>query len=379
MNRLAPRLAVFLLSALAAATAGAQSGNPAARRFTTVEALRQFSGFYHLQNVVLRGEIVENNRRLVLRADEQDIRVILEDGVNTATGLAEVRGQLLDIGRLEPGDGRIPREIAGPPDGSPDANRERWPRPGEELVLRLTRVTEAQPSGTVSVRSISLEPWRYAGQKVTVSGNFRGRNLFGDLADGPGKSRYDFVLRGAEGAVWVTGLRPRGRGFDLDVNRRADSGKWVQVTGTVAQESGLVIIEGTEIALAEAQEISEADEEPDPPPVPLQPAEVVFSSPVEGEAGVNPNAPIRIQFSRGLDEASIAGRIRISYLGAPPAGPIPDTAFELSYDAATRAIELRLPEPMQRFRTLRVEVLEGLKAFDGAAVTPWTLTFSVGG
>src|SRR5690606_12575698 len=106
----------------------------------------------------------------------------------------------------------------------------------------------------------------------------------------------------------------------------------------------------------------------------------VFSSPVDGETGVNPDAPIRIQFSRGLDEASIPGNIRISYLGAPsPAAGPADTAFELSYNAGTRAIELRLPEPMQRFRTLRVEVLDGLKAFDGAPVTPWTLTFSVGG
>ena len=32
----------------------------------------------------------------------------------------------------------------------------------------------------------------------------------------------------------------------------------------------------------------------------------------------------------------------------------------------TRAIELKFAQPLERFRTLRIELLEGLKAFDGA-------------
>ena len=53
--------------------------------------------------------------------------------------------------------------------------------------------------------------------------------------------------------------------------------------------------------------------------------------------------------------------------------------FKLTYDGATRAIELRMAAPMPAFRLVRVEVLDTLKGFDGAAVTPWTLTFAVGG
>ena len=68
---------------------------------------------------------------------------------------------------------------------------------------------------------------------MTVTGNFRGRNLFGDTPAAPGDGRYDFVLRGAEGAIWVTGIRPRGRNFDLDLDRRIDTDKWVEVTGVV--------------------------------------------------------------------------------------------------------------------------------------------------
>ena len=53
--------------------------------------------------------------------------------------------------------------------------------------------------------------------------------------------------------------------------------------------------------------------------------------------------------------------------------------FEPTYDAGTRAIQLKFAQPLDAFRTVRIEVLEGLKAFDGAPVAPWMLTFSVGG
>ena len=74
--------------------------------------------------------------------------------------------------------------------------------------MRVTAVNEAEQSASTTIRALALEPWRYDGQKVTVTGNFRGRNLFGDLPGAPGKSRYDFVIRGAEGATWVSGIQP---------------------------------------------------------------------------------------------------------------------------------------------------------------------------
>jgi hypothetical protein len=38
-----------------------------------------------------------------------------------------------------------------------------------------------------------------------------------------------------------------------------------------------------------------------------------------------------------------------------------------------------MTQPFEAFRTVKVELLDGIKAFDGAPVTPWTVTFSVGG
>ena len=358
-----PALVLVVLAAVA-------SGNAqATRRLATVASLRQYPGYYHLQNVLVHGEFVEGSR-VLLRGGERDIPVLLNDA-KTTTGLAEVRGQLIDVGRLEPTDPRLTAY-----DGAREP--ERWPRPGEEVILNITGVGTAQLATTASVRGLALQPWRFEGQKVTVVGQFRGRNLFADLPSAPAKSRYDFVLRSADAAVWVTDLRPRGRGFDLSVDARVDTGRWLQVTGVVAQDRGLVTITGTTVAAATAPEAEPVEEEAAPPPPPLETAEVVFSSPYEGETDVPVASSVRIQFSRGIDPKSIDGQIRVSYAGGPPEGA-PPLEFQHTYDGGTRAIELKFAQPFERFRTLRIELLEGLKAFDGAPVRPTTITFSAGG
>jgi hypothetical protein len=350
---------------LAAAGVGAQSG---VRRLTTIDAIRLFPGFFHLQNVLLRGELAVEGARPMLRADDHEMRVVFDEGVSARGGVVDVRGLILDVGRLEPGDPRVGSYAEG-------RDADRWPRPGEELVLRVSAVADSQPAPSPSIRAISIEPWRYDGQTVTVVGNFRGRNLYGDLPGAPGKSRYDFVLRGTEGAVWVTDLRPRGQGFDLDVNRRVDTDRWIEVTGTVVRDKGLVSLQANRVALAKAPQLEPVEEAA--PPVPLLPVEVVFNTPTEGETDVAGTTPIRIQFSRGLDEASLEGRIRVTYLGQDPSAP--GLQFKTSYDGANRAVQITSATPLEPYRTVRIELLEGIKGFDGAPVKPWTLTFSIGG
>jgi hypothetical protein len=358
-------VAAVSITALVLVAPTLSAAQPPPRRLATIAALRQFPGFFHLQNVLLRGGFKEEGGRFSLEADDGNIRVILDSGVRTPSGAVEVRGQLVDIGRLEPGDPRVPE--------AEQRDATRWPRPGEELVLRVTAVNDAAPSASTTIRALALEPWRYEGQKVTVTGNFRGRNLFGDLPGAPGKSRYDFVIRGAEGAMWVSGLQPRGRGFDLDIDRRFDTDQWLEVTGVVAYERGLVRLDATQLTAAKApQVIREADEPAAPPPV-LPVLEVVFSSPTPDEENVAATSVVRIQFSRGLDPKTFAGAVRVSYPGSDATPPM----FQTTYEAATRALTLRFSAPLQAGR-VQVEVLEALKAFDGGAARPWTLTFSVG-
>jgi hypothetical protein len=347
---------------------------------TTLDAVRQFPGYFHLQNLLLRGELAESGGRVTFRAADQEMRVFLGDGVSATDGPVEIRAQMIDVGRLEPGDPRVASLVAGrgaPVTGDKAFDAERWPKPGEELVLQVTGVTSAQPATAPTIRALALEPWRFEGQRVTLVGQFRGRNLLGDLPASPAKGRYDFVLRSADGSVWVTGLRPRARNVELSVDARVDTGRWVQVTGTVARERGLVMIEGTTFAEAAAPEVSAPVEEPSAPAVPLMPVEVVFSTPTPDETDVSATTTVRVQFSRGLNTATLAGQIRVGYLGAEPGSP--PLVFTPTYDAANRAVEIKFAQPLERFRTIRVEFLEGLKGFDGAPFVPWTLTFSVGG
>src|SRR5687767_6652413 len=106
------KLAALLVLAAATIAHGQSTG----RRLTTIDAVRAYPGFYHLQNVLLRGEIAEGTPaanepsadgprsagpQLVLKADEQQLRAVLDAGVNTARGNLEVRGHIIDVGRLE--------------------------------------------------------------------------------------------------------------------------------------------------------------------------------------------------------------------------------------------------------------------------------------
>jgi hypothetical protein len=112
----------------------------------------------------------------------------------------------------------------------------------------------------------------------------------------------------------------------------------------------------------------------------------VFSSPTGGETEVPLDSRVRLQFSRDMDAASFKDQVRVTYVPAEGAErgepPTPTPQFTTAYDAATRALSIRFAEPFPttlRFRTVNVELLAGIKARDGAALVPWTLSFVLGG
>ena len=185
-------------------------------------------------------------------------------------GKIEARGQLLDIGRMSQDDPRlIPFNLL---DRVRAAYQDRWPKPGEELILLLGGTGSPPPATDVTsppLRAIAMEPARFDGQKVTITGQFRGRNLFGDLPEAPTQGRFEFVLRSGDAALWVMGLQPKGKTFNLDPGKRIDTGRWLKVQGTVHSAKGLTWLDGTSIDLAAApEETTEvAIDLPPPPPV----------------------------------------------------------------------------------------------------------------
>jgi hypothetical protein len=376
------RVLTLFMGAILLVGTGAGPGltQPRGRRVTTVAALRAFPAFYHGEPVLVRGELKAAGDRAELLSPDQVIPLLSRE--TPSDGEYDVRGEALDVGRLTPNDPRLSgldlRRLGIDPE-------ERWPRQGEIVVLNATSFERAEPLPSPSIRAIALDPHRYEEQRVTIAGEFRGRNLYGDLPQAPpgaDKSRDEFVLRSADAAIWVLGKRPRGRGFSFDVNSRIDTRRWLEVSGVVRYEGGLAWIAAEELQEVEPRRETERLEAPPPPPAPIPP-EVVFSVPMSDETDVPPGTNVRIQFSRDLDAESLKGRVRATYVGAEstergePQAPRIGTAFR--YDPGSRVLEITFEGPLERFRTVTVELLEGITGTDRAPLAPWKLTFSVGG
>lgn len=374
------RKAFVLLFALTSSVLAQPS---APRRATNVEALIGFPDFFHTRAVILVGDIATaENGQLRLSDGTASVRVVYKDHI--ADGLSEVRGQYWDIGRLKPDDPRVTTlDVMNTFHLTPDGP---WPRPGEITAVFATSIAPTSAPSAPTIRSIVLRPARYLDQRVTVTGQYAGRNLFGDLPDAPGRSQYDFVLRTTDAAIWVTGMRPKGKDFDLALDRRLDAGRWLEVSGVVHQARGLEWIQGEAGTLRSTTAPTETPE-PTSEPVARVPAapppEVIFSAPTEGETDVPLGAAVRIQLSRDIDPKTLNGNVHVSYVaseaterGEPTS---PATAFTASWTQANRLLELKFQQPFDRFRTVKIELTSGILGTDGQPLKPWTLTFATGG
>src|SRR5216684_1074107 len=258
-----PRRTLTLFLAIATATPSAQ---PSPRRATNLAALQAHAAFYHLRPIVIVGKVsLQDSGDLMMTDDAGTVRVVFKG--NAPEGLDEIRGEFWDIGRMHSGDPRLAgydlqRTFHVDPEGA-------WPRPGQVTAIIASAVVAASPPSMPAISAMVLYPARYLDQKVTVTGQFAGRNLLGDLPDAPAKSRYDFVLRAADAAVWVTNMRPKmkdasGKEFELALDARIDTGRWLTLRGTVQQGRGLQWLdaEAGSLTLAKPPTETTAEEEP---------------------------------------------------------------------------------------------------------------------
>jgi hypothetical protein len=372
----------LLLILLAAVSASAQ---PLTRRATNVETILAYPGFFHARPVLIVGTVSSKpNGDLAIGDEAAAVRLIARG--NAPDGLDEVRGEFWDVGRMKPDDPRMTNEMKAAFRIDPEAA---WPRPGEVTAIIATAVSPASVPPAPSIRAIVLNPSRYVDQKVTVSGQYAGRNLLGDLPDAPAKSRYDFVLRSADAAIWIVNMRPRakdqGKDVELSLDARIDTGRWVQVSGKVVQGRGLQWIDADAGSFAFVKPPTETavDEEPSIRVPAGPPPEVIFSAPTQDETDVSMNSTVRIQFSRDIDPATLKNHIRASYLteqSAERGEPVTPTAeFTFQYLPANRVLEIKFTKPLERFRTIKVDLLEGILGTDQQPLKPWTLSFGVGG
>ena len=377
MNRL-------LLAAALAVLAGSVSTAAQApgRIATSVQALVAFPLFFHGKQIVVRHAVTEKSGLTMLALPETDgpprripraVFVLWKDRPVGSDG--EIRGEFWDLGRIEEGDARFASYDFRP---ILEATTEgRWPARDTLFVIVAATFVEAPLPPNPTIRAIALAPEKFADRAVTVVGRFRGRNLFGDQPQPLNKARWDFVLQSADASVWVTGLRPKGQGFDLDPGARVDTGRWLQVSGMVRRAGPTAWIEATAIEAAAAPE--DTPIEIAVPPAPRQPPPtVIFSAPIADEADADRTAPIRIQFSRDMQEPTFRDRVRVSYVARPGSTPPPSPAFTARYNEGTRSLQITFAQPLERFQTVRVDLLEGITAADGQPLAPWSLTFVTG-
>ncbi len=371
MTRRLPFLAVLLATTVVA--------QPAPRRTTNLAALTAHPTFFHLRPIVVVGEVQpQASGEIRVTSGGTSMRLVSRDPV--PAGLDEIRGEFWDIGRMDADD---PRLAAFDLKVAFGVDREgAWPQPGQATAIVAATVAAAALPAAPTIRNIVLHPMRYLDQRVTVVGQFGGRNLLGDLPDSPAQSRYDFVLRSADAALWVTNIRPRGKDFELALDARIDTGRWLEVSGTLQQGRGLQWLDATEGSLALTKAPSDPSENA-PIRVPLgPPPEVLFSAPTADDTDVPLTSSVRVQFSRDLDATTIRGRVTVKYSDAETrerGEPVTPTAdFAPRYLPGTRVLEITFREPLERFRTVTVELQEGILGTDKQPLVPWTLVFQTG-
>lgn len=379
-----PRVRLGAWCALCCLLALSAAAQMPGRIATTPAALRAAPVFFHGKQIAVVGNIVDTREFARLEpasvtegssalpdVSSRPIFVFWREQARRSSG--EIRGEFWDLGRLTEGDSRFSSyNFRGLVDAVADG---RWPTRDQMFVVVGATMMESTLPASPTLRAIVLAPEKYENRSAKVSGRFRGRNLYGDMAAPlPSPSKWDFVIQSADAAVWVSGARPKGKGFELDPGARVDTGRWLQVSGMVRREGSRVWVQAEEIELSSAPD--ETPVEIDVPTTPREPPpSVTFSAPVPDEADVDTATSIRIQFSRDMDGRTLKDRIRITYLPAQGVAP-PPPLFTANYNAGNHGVEIKLAKRLEAFQTVKVELLEGITALDGQQLAPWSLTFS---
>lgn len=353
--------------------ADSAAAQPPDRIATTAHALVANALFFNGKRIVVRHALKVTGTLTELEATAKPVYVFWKERPKGSSG--EIRGEFWDLGRMQEGDERFAtydfRAVVEA------ANNGRWPGRDQIFVILGATFVEGPPPSAATIRSIALAPEQFDNRAVTLVGRFKGRNLYADLPQGVAKSKWDFILQSADAAIWVAGLRPKGKDFDLDPGARVDTGRWLEVTGVVHRDGGALWIAGESLrrATAPAEEPTEVAATvipAEPPPA------VIFSAPLADDTDVPVAAPVRIQFSRDMNGKSFQNHVRVRYGGQKPPAIAPPP-FSVTYNDGTRSVEVRFKEPLERFQVLTVELEEGITAIDGQPLRPWTLRFTTGG
>jgi hypothetical protein len=232
---------------------------------------------------------------------------------------------------------------------------------------------------TVSLEALVSNPGRYDGKTIRVYGKFRGKNLYGDLASHSQRDSRDWVMKEDVFAIWVTGRKPKGSGFELDIGMKRDTEKWLQVVGKPETVKGVTYLQAIQVILGKpsgplvAGNAANPNPTPTPSATPLpvpKPPMVVFALPLDGDGEVPSNGRFQIQFSRDMEEDTFKGRVLIRY--KPPLRP-GERVFDgarMSYDGGRRALTVDPGDVLRPGREVEILLLPGIVDIDGIELVP---------
>ena len=223
----------------------------------------------------------------------------------------------------------------------------------------------------VRLEALVGQPGKRDGQLLRVVGKFRGQNLYGDLPAKSQRRSEDWVIKDDVYAVWVTGKKPKGSGWELDAGLRRDTGKWIEVIGVPVTVGGVTYLKAERVALTTAPSAT-ADAAPPPPPPerPKVPPVIVFCLPLDGDRDVPYDASFVVQFSKDMDERSFDGRVLVRYLGPRLPGDREFDGVKLSYDGGRRALTVDPGDVLRPGRRLEVVLLPGITDTEGLTLAP---------
>jgi len=364
------RVSLVIVGALALIASSAE-GQVMTRVATTLQAVVRYPVFFHDKAISLVGTPapLANGAQIGLSLEAPKLFVVAPRTGRPPERAQEFRGRLFDIGRFASDDSRL-----GPlnlPAIISSVVGDRWPARETLFVLTGATWSDAPAVNDASLRAVALDPARFEGKSVTLRGRFRGRNLFGDAPAWPRESQWDFVLQSADAAVWILGRRPRGDGFDLSTTNRAQTGRWLEVTGRVEIRDDLPVVIAERIRQTTADE--EQAEAAEPVAAPLPPPDLVFSAPTQGETGIARDVIVRFQFSRPMRQNTFDGQVKVRY-AQDPSMPVP--AFTVTYRPGPMAIEIRFSGPLAPGAEVVVELGNGIVSADGVPFAGTVLRFT---
>ena len=223
----------------------------------------------------------------------------------------------------------------------------------------------------VSLEQLSTGPEHFDGRQVRIVGQFRGRNLYGDLPVSSQLDRADWVVKDDVYSVWVSGRRPKGDGFDLDATLKRDTGKWLEVVGHVDVRKGFPYVVAQRVSLTTAP-TPVAQAKPPAPPVerPRVPPMVIFALPLDGESDVSGSVRFAVQFSKDMDEDSFRGHVVLRYAGRVMPGDRDLDGVMMHYDGGRRALIVDPGDILRPGRQIELLLLPGILDIDGLPLVP---------